>query len=460
MHFFKQIWIIGFLFLCTFANGQTFSFQSADNKALPQPFCYDIIKQPNGFYYIATGLGLSKSDGRKISNIPADSESTIFISKLLATETNIFAGTNNGKLYKLVSDTLKLTHSFKSGIEDMLENKDGLWVLTSQGVHLKTNDVWTDYTLENKSFKHFKFYNGTLYISSFNGVYILKNEKLELISSTNVFSFFEKENSLYAISSQEIWKLNNDKWVKHTDIPVFLQNPQLKIEGDYAWIFDRNGLYISDLLFSNWMKFNQKSGLPQTGIGNILIDDNYIIIGSLGYGLYQLNLNEFFIHLSSITEINEIANIKEHQYFVSSKMGVYWVNTENPFNIKTKLLFNKEAINGIYFNGTHLYGGTSNGKIFKWEFKRGASLRRIKSQKLSSNEAITGISSSNEKGNIWINQNLEGTFKLTEDLKILNQWNTTNGLLHNSILKTLTDEYNRTWFVSKSSGLPYLNKTK
>ena len=458
MHFLKHIFILGFLSFCVIAKGQTFSFESADNKALPQPFCYDIVKQPNGFYYIATGLGLAKSDGRKITKIPADSESPIFISKLLATETNVLAGTNNGELYTLKKDTLKLTHSFDTGIEDMLETNGELWILTSKGVHVNSNDIWKDFEAGNKNFKHFKLFNENLYISSASGIYTFKNEELTLTNSSNVFSFFEYDNSLFAINSQQILKLKNNEWVEHIKTPFFLQNPQVKIESNYAWIFDRSGLYISDLTFSSWMKFEQNSGLPQTGIGNILLDDNYIIIGTLGYGLYQLNLNEFFVHLSDINDVNEIATIKEHQYFVSAKEGVYWVNTENPFNITTDLIYNKETIDGIYFDGTYLFGGTTTGKIYKWEFKK-ESLKRIKSQKLPSSEAITGISPTHENGNIWVNQNLEGTLKLSENLKTISQWNTTNGLLHNNILKTLTDEYNRTWFVSKSSGLPYLNKT-
>jgi len=69
------------------------------------------------------------------------------------------------------------------------------------------------------------------------------------------------------------------------------------------------------------------------------------------------------------------------------------------------------------------------------------------------------VLSISQKGqDVYISIAQNGVFHFSADGNLLENLNTSNGLLHNDILKVFSDSQNRTWFISQSSGLSYREK--
>ena len=397
-------------------------------------FIWQIWKEPSGKLYLLLSCGICQFDPRSTSFNPADTWNKMVnytnndLRSVYHDEQMIWIGTQGGGLYVLDLLKGKVSHHqsvsanpgslSNNSVTAILKDRSGVfWVATKDGLNKydPTSALFPHYQSEpgNDKSLHYNFVSsfcesrdGNIWIGTFGkGIAVINRDKeaFQVITHAAGNSGSLINNSVRALEPDK----NGNIWIG-------------TIEGLSCY-------NISAKKFTNFRSSSEPGGLASDDILSLMVSsDNKLWIGMNGYGVTSCDLAGpapyRFRNYHSITSLDSVRIRKI-----------------------------TELSNGTICLGTLGRGITFLNKDQVKHFAPSSLSKNIDS------DYINAICEDNQK-NIWVGT-WDGLFLLDQDLNLIKQFNTLNGLPSSEITGILTDLKGDVW-VSGMNGLSHLSKIK
>jgi signal transduction histidine kinase/ligand-binding sensor domain-containing protein/DNA-binding response OmpR family regulator len=382
---------------------------------------------------------------------------------------NILLGTRGNGLYSLNPITKKYIqilynprkNNHENMITDMVYDKEGtLWIATDNGVFMIKNENYIQpiYIASNPDSETGLSSHAiqSIFVDRENNVWISTWE-----AGLNVYYRHRNNFTLYRHKMNSLQNLLGDKVTA-----IACENDPNKV-----WIGCNNGLTLLDRKKNSFTHFFNNSSVLATNhddVNDLLYDkdgDLLILIWEVGLKVLKKGSSSFPLYTS------EDENYTKHLTCLapSKKDNLYWVGTQEEgillFNKKTGVFLpivelNKKGILlGMHINsiledekGT-LWIGTFNNGIFCYDINKKIIVHFKKSNRtdgLSANQINRIFQDSNKQ--IWIGTNGGGLDLYQAKTKTFKVWTTRDGLPNNTIKGILEDHHHHLW-LSTNQGI-------
>lgn len=427
---------------------------------------YDITEDDSGNYWIGTKKGLYKFDKKYetveqfLTKDTGGKDLTVY-KVYFDGDKNLWVGTRNENLYKIDTKTNKIKEynppegiDKNSSIRDILQDKNKeLWIATDSGLvkYDKLKDKFRVYQkgkydvnglTDNLIFCIMEDKSGLLWLGTYSGISIFDSktninyykhdpnpEDKTSISDNMVSGIYKDKDGVLWVgtNSEGVTVLNREKettyYIKRKDGLSSNKVYDIKGKGDLIVISTDDGLNVINKKEKTLKVYNKDTGLKNSNIRSVLIDDNNKVWLGTTEGVVILNI--------STGEIEDMSSL-------SSK-----------YNIEDKLngCIYKDS-DGIYWIGYFLDGGllkfdpkTQKTKLYR--------MRENDSNSISNNSVR--VINEDKQGNLWIGTNY-GLNKFNPKTEKFEVYTMEDGLPNNTIYGIVIDKSDHIW-VSTNYGL-------
>ncbi|CAN2041169.1 two-component system, sensor histidine kinase ChiS [Candidatus Magnetomoraceae bacterium gMMP-15] len=308
------------------------------NEMLHEPSISDVMEDREGNLWLTTWAGISMLVNLKVltyADLPINTISRI----CKDIQGNLWVSGDQGIVK--ISPHGKLLLTIRSAfVEDMFLDDDKIIACVATYLHF--------YNFQGKLIKKFsgedsytyvlKDRNKKYWIASYNGLFSIKNDKLNLeIDSTG------------GLGSNTIWALFEDK------------TGALWVGTEYGLSIYNNGL---------WQHFTKEDGLSHNSIWHIYEHKDRGILVASSQGISKWNSNDKKFETTPFLSDKFITSLIAGplgELWVGTEEGVFRINSEN----KIDMLLNKPRgmpanstyVKSIYVDNPYLYVGTHNGLV-------------------------------------------------------------------------------------------------
>lgn len=364
-----------FLFISSFAyNQQYFSKQLTTKDGLPDNNIYSVLKDRDGNLWVGTANGLAVKGAKltkiykKKDGLPNNACWQIIQDQL----GQIWIGTYGGGLALFQNEKFR-TFDTKNGIASnnirkLFLYKEDLYIGTSNGIskiNVRTKKI-ENFIIKNKTTPLNNEYkdvmvlgiaeiNGEIIFNTHShGIYFIngknadvlnkqlyttfclfKDKKFLLISKNG---FVEKGNAIYKVNAKEFISTKKPKFRTLGNCNSIFWDIK-KIKGDsilgaaHGVEYNTGGLY---LIGENIKKLNSIYNIESNNIWDLFYDEkeNILYVGTLGEGLYIINLKKNILKKN----IENVIDYKANEFFTSAilEKEKLTIDTQNLHKIFTK----------------------------------------------------------------------------------------------------------------------------
>ncbi len=486
-------------------SGQSFDFKTYDSSVgLPQNFVYSLAQGNDGFIWIGTGEGLVKYNGVDFQNIAvSDTLSEDFIKTIhISKKGEVWVGHNNGGI-SIISDSvsnLSFNNISNNPVTSISESVDGnTWIALQNSGLLKISTTKKVIDLSSS-----RFLQGI----TLTGIEAVDNDKILVGTNGGLYNFLIKSDTIASI--QQITTLPETKinkiiprktasdeyWITTEDEGFYLYNSTTNIakqvsdqklcllfnvqnENIQTLVEEKNG----DLLLATWgdgviklfydkvsksyvksLNFSTANGLNNNYVKDILCDKegNYWF-GTYGGGISALTDGSFIFY-----SLQDIGFKQEKVLSVYESNDVLWMGLENGL-LKTDpyCFFNHEfydASLGVPNDKVVGFTEDKHGNIWVGTNNNGVYYRkpneiRFHEYIYCKNTLGRQINDLKMKGDTLLLATTAGLFVIDSERKIVTEYNTNNGLPHNSINFVYVDREGHIWIGPKNCGITKIDNS-
>ena len=343
--------LLSFLFLSTAGFSQNYlSKQLTTNQGLPDNDVCSILKDTENNLWVGTSNGLALITGKttkifkKKDGLAHNSCWALVQDK----EGQIWIGTFGGGL-SLYKNGKFENFTTKNGlpsnkIRRLFLKEDDLFIGTADGfskINIKNYKI-KNYPIKDKStifginrnfevLSIIELNNNIVFNTHSHGIYILKNDSVNVLNKSlySTFSLFKNKDSIYIAKNGHVEK---GKSIISTDVTNFLKGKSnfksVKCDNTIFWNFvktdsntffggangvgfDTGSLY--EIAKKNAKNVNSIYGIQNSKIWSLLYDNtsNFLYVGTLGDGLYIVDLNKKFYKKQNVRTLD----FKRNEYY-------------------------------------------------------------------------------------------------------------------------------------------------
>ena len=439
-----------------------------DNELLPQPFIYKIARDTNGFFFIGTGNGVVRCNGTEFLPVEYRDSLHHFTGDILCSDSGTFLATREGVIYSI--DQLSATPLLRTEGEPFLqlhEHPDyGLLALTPRCLLQfgRSGKADTLYHHKEGSLRSMGTDKTQIWLADASGVFRWHSKEKPASNKQDItiLKWVETGNELIGLSSNRLWEWKNGQW-RSSPLPgIRMQNiiSVFRETHNRIWLADRGGLFRLDRENGQWScnMIPTQPGIPATGFGGVWCENGQLWLGTLGYGLFYLNLHDYFSLLPVEEAPTAILAWDNRQFVVASASALWLADLQQPLRPQLTRLLKTDGITSLATWQNGFLAGTDKGRILHFVWSGNGAPVLQKTVRLPANTPVYQVQQ--HRGELLVSQSLHGVWHLNDRLEQVNHWTTTNGLLHNEILETQTGPAGRQWFISRASGLAYRESGK
>lgn len=448
---------------------QIYPFRSYSiEDGLSESVVYDIIQDNSGYIWLGTGFGLNKFDGVRFESFFEESglNSNKIQSLYEDSRGRIWIGTTQGvnyiendsiyhvdELSPLESNSVISIYEDKSGIMWFGTDGGGAWqygqntplILYSTSQGLKSSEIHSIIETENR----------TMWFGTANGLSSLKDGNLRNYSmedglpSNRILDLkIDSKDNLWIATRSGLSKFDNKSFVNygknHNLKSEIVQTLEID-EEDKIWVGTESGAAV--LENGEFKNFTTESGLSNNIIYSSFIDqEQNIWFGTFGGGA-NLFLGDYFQNFKSMHGLrNDVITS-----FTQDKDGTIWVATygggmhkfvnENRFEATQSPAGLDNKIYYLFTDSENrIWIGTHEGLAIK----ENGRIKIFSDREFPYKKVRHIFESSN--GEFWISTYDEGVIKY--DGKNFEQISTQNGLIDNTVLRTVEGDDNSIWIAT------------
>ncbi|MCF6240490.1 MAG: ATP-binding protein [Bacteroidales bacterium] len=431
----------GYIFLASYNgislyDGETFiNFNAENTKGLRSNTIYDFCYAQDSSIWLATQKGISVFDNLQIRYIENLKELNNYsVQKVICDrEGNIWIGTQSKGLYIYKGNKLKKIKEL-SGLEKNImsvlyaDSLGRIWVGTEIG------DLY--YFDTDK-----QVINTVIIPKIANGVFSA------LYSSKGKY-YFGTRNGLYTFEN-DTFKLLNDDVNFINDI----------VEDNYGaiWLATNSGLYCYDTVNNNFIKQHH---VNKQIIQSVYFDnDNIIWISTYRKGFIEVRPSAFVNYPLRTYGINEVPSVvallKNGAMYVGTDEGnVYNIRTDTLLKVPLKTSLKGSRIKDIYQD--------KDGSLWICSYGGLLHIDNGKETLYGGNKDLPDMTIryivQDDEGNYYVATRQTGVYKLSKEHKVIERFNTSNGLSSNYVLSLKFQ--NRTLYVSTKGGIDIIKNNK
>lgn len=276
-----------------------------ENNGLPHDILYKITTHGDSVFFATV-------DGYvNILNLKTQEIKT-FESEIKGDIQQIYFDNSSNRLYYTINNSLlyiengkvkSFNHLFFP-LKAMLHLNNEYFLSSSFGTHVYSNlSKPENPVLLTKEWSRNINYNkksNTLWIGTNNGLLAFKKENNNwqqsntFLDSTQIISFNFSENfeKLYTVTFKgEIYKIENDKIIKITELPTNVQANHMVYHLSKLICSTNKGLWLYDLLNDKWKNISKEDGLATDNVQQARVVNNSIWLAT-GNGLQKIPINE------------------------------------------------------------------------------------------------------------------------------------------------------------------------
>ncbi len=461
------------LLIVTTVCGQQYSFYYPDiNRQLPQQFIYSLATDSQGYLWVGTGEGLVKYDGNKLTPVLINKiPSRNFCAAIARQDKLMVAGFYDGTVAIGNSDNLTLATDtapgkivaicplgqrvFVASQNEIYELQQGKLVLL-----YKTNDVTVIHGAVGTA-DGFLLLATSAGLKQFNPV----TKKTTTLSNEPFLALAGSSRRIVGLTINGIYTITKNQLSLKYQLPIGEFSPEnaLALTIDKLYVALNNQLLeLNNLDQTSATAKTYKLGDETMSSKAILVDNNQLWIGTYGNGLAYFNPNSYSYYKSAekqpyptiaLAEIGD--NLVEIK---ANSASLYSISVDGLPDLNSeKIVPLPESVSCAVGNSHEVFLGTVQGNLFTLA-SDGKLSKLIAFNKILPDKPILSIYSTKNEIYVAVAQN--GVYRFQHDGKLIDQLTTANGLLHNDIFGIYTDSQNRTWFLSQSSGLAYLQNNQ
>jgi PAS domain S-box-containing protein len=443
------------------------------DKGLPSDMVVQFNQCPNGYIWLATYKGISRFDGVRSTNFNHSNSDAIqsitiqgitqdtlgriwFCSQkgiavykdysftkdpnlaLLDNENveaihfdkvsgNIWIGTNSKGVFRYnyrqlepMSQFIEITKSIVKTITS--DSKGNIWIGTESGNIVK---------YDGRNFKE-----------------IIPTEKINVIGSFYV----TLSGKVWVATSEGVYSIVNDKLMKHSEIGVTRSNVIIEDNHNTLWIGTQSGLFRYNLLTSQLDSLNEKSGIPNNLILDILVDNEGNIWGATyRKGIFRLS-DGLILNISeneglSSDVIMGVAQAGKDKFYVADEYGTVNVIEKGEISIlKLKTQIPRDRLKYIYIDSKQNFWKSTYSGLLKVD-KHGKETLYTPERGFPS--LTIRLTYEDNEGNIWVGTRSFGIHRINTNGSI-STFDQTNGLSSNYIMSIVQDKLGRIIALTKN----------
>lgn len=485
--------VVAFLGSMLMACGISFGQQNyqaktfTEDDSLAQDYVNSITQDQRGFLWLGTGKGLSRYDGMKFQNFRQQNglADNFVTASALDKNGTLFIGHLTGKLSFYNGRKFQTMETGLDAKIVAMATDPGtgmVWAINQAGVLLSlTNGRLAKIESEltrDKVINCLAAHDKKVLIGTSEGLIEITTDG-RVIESEQTFSPLEYVNVTALAKSRKGWvwvstEEGNLFILEQGEIRAFnsgtaLENPVHLLEDsqNILWVATKlTGLHklALDSSLTRIIDVEHLSEAPAQQSPVYLYEDGggSIWSGSLGEGVRQFIPNQFTVFdltkAAGAAEVRAAVEIEKNTYWVGTDKGV-WIGQYNVVNkifnwkqhedkrlagLDVKNLFRKNPHDSL------LWVAGLNQEIFL------ADLNNLTLKEISRSDSVRGQLNDVERdaaGNFWLSIEGSGVQLLNRDLQGIKTFNTSNGMLHNSISSICIDKDQNVWFGSQATGL-------
>ncbi len=443
------------------------------DKGLASDMSIRLHQCNDGYLWIATYKGISRFDGVRFTNynfnntealssvtiqgITKDSEGTLwFCSHKGIVRYKEYVFSKDPNLKELDDENVEALHF------DKASNK--LWIGTnSKGVFCydfkKLEPLPSFLRISTSIVKTINSdFDGNVWIGTESGEVIRFDGKQfeELIPDERidvVGEFYPSQlGRVWVATSNGVYSIRSNKLKKHKEIKPIRASTILEDDYNTLWIGTQQGLYRHNLITGHLDSLNEKMGIPNDLIINLLADNEGNLWGATyRKGIFRLTdglvLNYSAYEGLSSDIIVGIAQAGPDKFYIADEYGV--INTLEKGMIsrfRTKTLLPKDRLKSIFIDSKeNLWISTYSGLL-----KREPNGKEVFFNPSTGFPSLTiRLTFEDTQGNIWVGTRSDGLYKIQGNGKI-DVFNHTNGLSSNYVMAVNQDKTGRIIVATKN----------
>ncbi len=443
------------------------------DKGMPSDMVVKLSQSNDGYIWLATYKGMSRFDGVRFTSFNHTSSSAIesvTIQDITEDSTGTLwfsshKGITTYKNHVFLKDT-NLNVLSKENVEALYYHKptNVLWIGTnSKGVYrynfekLEAMPQFLNITRSVVKVINSDF-EGNIWIGTESGnVVKFSNEKFTEINTperiTEVSSFYPTTSgNIWVTTSNGIYKIQHEKLIKQSQIKVTKTNIVKEDQNHNLWIGSQNGLYRYNLKTGELDSLNEKSGIPNNLIKDILADnEGNLWVATYRKGIFRL-IDGLVLNYSqaeglSSDVITSVTQIGKNSFLIADETGTINLLKDGVISrFKTNIKIPRDRLKHIFFDSNqNLWISTYSGLI-KISSDGTEKLYRPSTGFPSITIRLTY---EDNQGNIWIGTRSDGLYKLKPDGN-LEAFNHNNGLSSNYIMAVTQDKLGRIIVATKN----------
>ncbi len=452
------------------------------DKGMPSDMVVRLAQSKDGYIWMATYKGMSRFDGVRFTSYNHTSSSAIesvTIQDIAQDSTGALwfsshKGITTYKNHVFLKDT-NLNALSKENIEALYYHKltNTLWIGTnSKGVYrynFEKLEAMPQFLNITRSVIKVIYAdnNGTIWIGTESGnVVKFENEKFTEIKTpdriSEVSSFYPSNSGdIWVTTSEGLYKIKKDKLIKQSQIKVTKTNIVKEDQNQNIWIGSQNGLYRYNLKTGELDSLNEKSGIPNNLIKDILADnEGNLWVATYRKGIFRL-IDGLVLNYSqaeglSSDVITSVTQIGKNSFLIADEAGTINLLKDGIISrYQTKTKIPRDRLKNIYYD--------SNKNIWVSTYSGLIKISNDGTEKLYS--PSTGFPSitirltfEDNQGNIWIGTRSDGLYRLKSDGSY-ESYNHNNGLSSNYIMAVTQDNLGRI-IVATKNGLNIIESNR
>ena len=447
-------------------------------NGLSQDFVNVIAQDSLGYLWVGTGTGISKYDGNKFLNYDAsDGLLDNYVSSIFTKGNQVFVGLNNGGLNLIINDqidTIILPDVIGDKINSIstLDNNTILIGTNTKGVfiyNIKTQEISTIWNHPDAMVSDIlqKDAENVIILSNV-GIYSLNIQSgfTEKISNDIAKSIVQNpfDNSIWYLNTNGALKQISsatDNWSKYTQ-EIITSN-----YGDLvAFNFSKSGAlffitenYLCSILSPTTdpsISVISKQGISSYACKDFFIDnESNIWVGTYGTGLIYAKKEVFYWpDVAHGSNINTIEAVSEALMYLGTDKGLWEYNPINQKIQRNLIVDSTMAITAIATDPKNrLWVGTAN---------HGLNIYGVPLPNENFNQALEALNNTEitdieiNGNNVWVSTIGNGVYLFELTSHSVQNFNTTNILLHNDIYALFMDSRSNLWLSTESSKMSYI----
>lgn len=433
--------------------------------------------------HLGVNDGLS---GRQTFNIVQDKKKFLWVSTRLGVDRYDGVSVRNYLMNILEGGTIPIR-----SVRVLLDNKGDLWAYTDRGTIYKYDDLSDDFIC----YLDLKMYIKWMYLDSSNRIWVLNHTDIGFVEDDSV-TFLNKQklqgdsyksivtfddNHFLLLTNQSIYKYNIAGDTKYPAInPTVLAEKNMQVEtclydneSQCLWIGSINkGLYRYSFKDNNLIHIDDRRLWYHPVLSLEKLDEDYIIIGTDGFGACLLNTNTLQIekvynqHGSNENYIRgdgiyHIFKDEENRVWLSTFSDGVYIFDYNKYGFHTikyekgnDNFLSRNVICDILEDSSGNMWFATNNDLCLWDKKQDKWIRLLDSRNI-----LTLYEDSRQ--NIWAGTYSSGVYLLKKNGDIINNYvtitNADNSIGTNFVYAIFEDSQGNIWFGGKKGHLTKFN---